>query len=327
LARPPWVDILAAMVVQSEQLQQPVKVVYRAFDNLVGRQGRMHYDEIAQSVQVLFADDDMHERAESIRHQLKTMKSAKASDFIEEKRIVPALIIFLKRDEEAQMSEFYSPEEKLIIQFARPEDRDTWDIGIRFMLTALEMADSQAAVEVPGRGFSRIKKVRIEDPHAGFMVSVKFELANGSEEHLEIEEELATSKELNLFVVDWVKQHSVQPTETTSIYRLVKSLVQRCTLEKKAVDIIGQINEQHFDNLVQARGGSGVTATSGKQLLQSAKEKLAVIDHDMQNMVGQQGTASFLMIQILKRNAQKMMVINDMAFKLWQKSSGYSQGL
>lgn len=73
----------------------------------------------------------------------------------------------------------------------------------------------------------------------------------------------------------------VQPSETTSLYRLVKSLVHRSTLESKAAwkiaatqshgqtaDVIERINDCNFDKMLQAHG-----AQSGATVLEMTKAR------------------------------------------------------
>eukprot|EP00913_Durusdinium_trenchii_P031012 g29045.t1 len=112
-------------------------------------------------------------------------------------------------------------------------------------------------------------------------------------------------------IVKWVKENCVQPSETTSLYRLVKSLMYRSTLESKTAHIIQRINDCSFDKVLQAHDSEDHLT-----LFELTKAHLREIEHDIPKLIGHQGTAASMVVQILRRNVEKMKVINDLSFKI-----------
>jgi len=295
---------------QFEHLVVPVTIKFRSSDSLSLKQASMQYDAYTRSLQLDFVSGIKQINIASI-------KSVKAMDYVEGTRVAYVIILTMKRkDEDSQISEFYAPEEENIFHFPRAEDRDTWDTGLRYLLAALDVAATQD-VSVPARGYSRIKKVKLDVPRAGVCMSARFELANGQEELMEVKPDAVHSKDgLKHFVVDWVQKCCVLPSETTSLYRLVKSLVHRAMLESKAADVIRRINECHFDHLLQANSETAFSATALLALQEAAKAKLGVLERELNGFVGQHGTAAFMVTQMLKRNVDKMKVINELSCAL-----------
>ncbi|CAJ1437710.1 unnamed protein product [Effrenium voratum] len=322
------------MAKSAEALAREVKIKYRSSSNLVLRRGILFYNEDMQTVEIECSTRTEDEQTASTMVKLSGVNTVKAMDYIEGTRVNCArvlaavwalvLILRLKPDtsEDALCNNPSPPqEEEVILQFARVEDRDNWDTGLRFLINALEVTVAKDQVDVPTRGFSRIKKVRLEEPRAGVLVAGRFELANGEEAMLEVTEEMADAKNLNSFIVEWVQQKCVQPSETTSLYRLVKSLVHRVTLDSKTADIIKRINDCHFDRMLQAQGKG---TDQGHLVLELTKAHLREIDHEIPKIIGQQGTGASMIIQVLRRNVEKMKVINDLAFKIHMDSYGQS---
>ncbi|CAE7600843.1 hcp [Symbiodinium microadriaticum] len=301
------------MAKNAEQLALPVKVKCRSTGHLILRGGTLMYNEDMQMVEIEFSKTTQELGPSTTIMKLSSISSVKAMDYIEGTRVNCVLIIRLRpepSDDLMQVAPDAGKEEEVIVQFARVEDRDNWDTGLRYLINALEVTVAKDQVEVPTRSFSRIKKVRLEEPRAGILVRGRFELASGEEPELEIPESMADGKDLNTFVVDWVQRNCVQPSETTSLYRLVKSLVHRATLESKTADIIQRINDTHFDKLLKEHPGDP------QATLEISKAYLREVGHDIPKLIGQQGTASAMVIQILQRNVEKMKVINDMAYRI-----------
>mmetsp|Transcript_44748 Transcript_44748/g.83589 ORF Transcript_44748/g.83589 Transcript_44748/m.83589 type:complete len:313 (+) Transcript_44748:31-969(+) len=303
------------MAKNAEQLVRAVKVRYRSSSNLVLRSGMLQWNEEMQTVEINFSKSSEELGPDMSIMKLSSVSGVKAMDYIEGTHVNCVLILRLKPDVSDDSLIPQSPvpeEEEVIVQFARVEDRDNWDTGLRYLINALEVTVAQDQVEVPTKSFSRIRKVQLEEPRAGVLVAANFELASGELATLEIPESMADGKDLNSFVVDWVQQRCVQPSETTSLYRLVKSLLHRATLESKTADIIQRINACHFDNLLKEKNTS-----DGLLVLEWSKAQLREVSHDIPNLIGQQGTAASMTIQILQRNVEKMKAINDMAYRIY----------
>jgi len=308
------------MANHAEQLGREVKIKYRTSTNLILRKGTLFYNEDMQTVEVESSGSD---ESNTKVIKLSCLSTVKAMDYIEGTRVNCVLILRHKLDtaeeESLLASDVPQPEEEeIIIQFTRVEDRDNWDTGLRYMMNALEVTVAKDQVEGPTKSFSRIKKVRLEEPRAGVLVHARFELASGEEAILEIPEHKADSKNLNNEIVKWVQGNCVQPSETTSLYRLVKSLVHRTTLESKTADVIQRINDCNFDKMLKAQGAS--VEDQGMAVLELTKAHLREIENDIPTFIGQQGTAATMITQILRRNVEKMKVINDLAYKIYASS-------
>lgn len=287
----------------------------------------MFYNEDMQTVEVETSGSD---ESTTKVIKLSCLSTVKAMDYIEGTRVNCVLILRQKLDTAAEEDGLDTSdvppleEEEMIIQFTRVEDRDNWDTGLRYMMSALEVTVAKDQVDGPTKSFSRIKKVRLEEPRAGVLVHARFELASGEEAVLEIPEHKADAKNLNHEIVKWVQDHCVQPSETTSLYRLVKSLVHRTTLESKTADVIQRINDCNFDKMLKAQGVS--VEDQGMAVLELTKAHLREIENDIPTFIGEQGTAASMIVQILRRNVEKMKVINDLAYKIHASSHRKAAG-
>eukprot|EP00434_Breviolum_minutum_P003849 symbB.v1.2.003387.t1/scaffold190.1/size276550/12 len=296
------------MANHAELLSREVKIKYRTSTNLILRKGTLFYNEDMQTVEVESSGSD---ESNTKVIKLSCLSTVKAMDYIEGTRVNCVLILRHKLDtaeESSLANDVPQPEEEeIIIQFTRVEDRDNWDTGLRYMMNALEVTVAKDQVEGPTKSFSRIKKVRLEEPRAGVLEAI-----------LEIPEHKADAKNLNNEIVKWVQDNCVQPSETTSLYRLVKSLVHRTTLESKTADVIQRINDCNFDKMLKAQGAS--VEDQGMAVLELTKAHLREIENDIPTFIGQQGTAATMITQILRRNVEKMKVINDLAYKIYASS-------
>eukprot|EP00438_Fugacium_kawagutii_P024666 Skav226598 [mRNA] locus=scaffold5607:41176:50933:+ [translate_table: standard] len=167
------------------------------------------------------------------------------------------------------------------------------------------------------------KQQQLITSEAGVLVNARFELARGEERSTSHCLQLRLQN-LNHEIVKWVQDNCVQPSETTSLYRLVKSLVHRTTLESKTADVMQRINDCNFDKMLKAQGAS--VDDQGMAVLQLTKAHLREIENDLPGFIGQQGTAASMIVQILRRNLEKMKVVNDLAYKIYASSHRKATG-
>merc|ERR1712025_1055091 len=97
----------------------------------------------------------------------------------------------------------------------------------------------------------------------------------------------------------FVETNLVLPTEKTSLYRYIRSVVQRAQMEKQVEKIVEEINAQSFEKLKSERSGDSPT---DDDILAQTKEELKKIAENIPKNIGQHGSGATIVTQILKRN-------------------------
>merc|ERR1712187_597001 len=99
-----------------------------------------------------------------------------------------------------------------------------------------------------------------------------------------------------------MEAHRILPSEGTSLYRLVRSVVQRVQVEKETREIVEEISQQHLDALVKQQGPG--TAVNRKRLVEEADARLTKLANDIPHRIGEQGTGAQIVSKILLRNVE-----------------------
>jgi len=199
-------------------------------------------------------------------------------------------------------------------QFDTLENRNAWDHGLRSLMSGAVQSAKGTEVKVPGAKYVPIKAIALQNPRPGQLVSIGVDLG-GKQVDLVVSEKLASSDDCKRLATEFVEQNVILPTETTSLYRYIRSVVQRAQMESEVVKLVHEINAQNFDEVSKSRSGQ-LTAEDSQQILNSTRERLATLASEIPDRVGQHGSGATIVSQVLKRNIDKMKLINEMAAKL-----------
>lgn len=286
-------------LVKSENLSDQVRVKFRATTSLQPQDAWIWYDETAKGIQVQFLKSAPSVELTILR--LKDISSVKAKSFIQGSEFIFVVAIVLK-----------SAAGQTFLQFGKREDRDTWDSGLRYLVVAREQLDAGTEVEVPDGEYHPIRHIVLKAPKAGVVVAMSVDV-KGEEQELQVLADQTSSSECKNLVVDFVQKHRIMPSETTSLYRFVRSLVQRALMESQTAALIDEINAQHFERVLQVRGPTA----SSTALLNGARDKLDRLSRDIQERIGYQGTGALIVTEILHRNMDKLRLINDLCARIY----------
>eukprot|EP00930_Biecheleria_cincta_P004408 TRINITY_DN105322_c0_g1_i1.p1 TRINITY_DN105322_c0_g1~~TRINITY_DN105322_c0_g1_i1.p1 ORF type:complete len:340 (-),score=70.98 TRINITY_DN105322_c0_g1_i1:338-1270(-) len=295
--------------------ESATRIKYRASDQLKSRSAKLRYNNEKHCLEIEFVfgkDDEAQQDLEvMVAIMLKDVQSVHREDYIEKARLSYVVALHMHPTVETDgQSGFYKPLVQHVLVFMMPQDRDPWFAGLSQIQEMLP-GKPKDTLTVVGL-LSRIKKVRLEEPRAGIVVAMRLNLAN-QEELLEVSQQQVDDRTLKKDIAQWVKVHNVEPNELTSLYRLVKSLVHRWTMEVKTAHVVQKINDLHFDNFIGAHGGDSA------EVLERVNRELAQLDYDMPQQIGQHGVGSFMIIQTLRRNTQKMQLINKQACQIYDQ--------
>lgn len=205
-------------------------------------------------------------------------------------------------------------------QFEKRDDRDHWFQGLQQLQSGV-VANARTQVKVPAGQYMSIKAIALQKPGPGQLVFIKIDLAEGKQKQVDLVVPTdKTSRDACKHITDeFVEANLVLPTEKTSLYRYIRSVVQRAQMEKEVEVIVEEINSQSFEKLKSERSGE---SPSDDQLLEQTKGKLTEIANSIPQRIGQHGSGATIVTQILKRNVDKMKLINDMVARLAQGDGG-----
>jgi len=210
-----------------------------------------------------------------------------------------------------------------MLQFNKREDRDIWVSGLRSFVDALRAtphgsanSSMQASPEVPTATLQAVTDIALMEPPTGSVARVCLTLASKEKVYLDIPEGRDNPQQLKSLVQDFVEQNSIMTSESTSLYRLLRTVMQRIVVSRETQNIINEISSQRLDLLLpkgQPTDGNPVERAKGEQV--RAEKRLKELAEEIPRRIGDQGTAAPIVSMILKRNIEKMQVINDMIVK------------
>merc|ERR1711908_113496 len=95
--------------------------------------------------------------------------------------------------------------------------------------------------------------------------------------------------------------------EATSIYRYVKCIIERTTIQDETTSLIKEIDQFQFQQQ-QAK----TPDADPRNIATTANEALDKLSREVDQRVTMQGSSGVLIAQILKRNVEKLKLINDL---------------
>lgn len=282
-----------------DQLKVPVKVWHRSSNRIAKAQAKISLDDMFSQINIQF--DDTKINPDSI--YILDIEFIKVKDFNDSQTGSMIFILSINRKDGMHTS----------FQFEDKDTRDAWDNGVRSLHSGAAHS-TKSEVKVPSSQFLPIKSIALQKPNPGQVVFIKVEIGKDEVKRtaeLIVLESQTSSDASKQIAVDFVERNSILPTETTSLYRYVRSVVQRAQMEKEVIAIVDEVNSQSFERLVAEKGHA-----DHAQIVESAKARLTTIYNQIPLRIGQHGSGATIVTQVLKRNIEKMKLINEMAAKL-----------
>lgn len=282
----------------ADLLAARVYVGYRSDESIARTEAQIYYDSRAQTVQV---EANQEQSMHTIK--LADIVSVKARDYIEGNTFYWTLTI-LQTEAPVQTC----------IQFYKREARDLWDAGLQALLASEGKGGFGSNVSVPSSKYIAISEVILEEPKPGFLVSVKVDLGKEVHPRLEVPDGRATAGDCKQITHDFIEANMILPTEGTALYRFVRAAVQRAQVERETAKIVEEINALHISELLKHREERpGLPPPQHHAIAEQAKARLKALSVEIPKRIGDQGTGAIILSQILRRNIEKMIVINEVA--------------
>mmetsp|Transcript_52696 Transcript_52696/g.112696 ORF Transcript_52696/g.112696 Transcript_52696/m.112696 type:complete len:313 (-) Transcript_52696:136-1074(-) len=283
----------------ADLLTSKISVGYRSDESFARTEAQIFYDSRAQTVQIQEQGNSGSEPMHTIK--LNDMVSVKARDYIEGNTFFWTLAL---QQNEAPV--------RTCIQFYKREARDLWDAGLQALLAS--EAKNGATVSVPSSKYIAIKEVTLEEPRPGFLVSVVVDVGKEENPRLEVPHGRAAGGDCKQITHDFIEANMILPTEGTALYRFVRAAVQRAQVEAETAKVVEEINSLQINELIRHREDRpGSAPPQYYAIAEQAKARLKALSAEIPKRIGDQGTAAVFLAQILRRNIEKMIVINELA--------------
>lgn len=227
-------------------------------------------------------------------------------------------------------------------EFEKVGTRDTWYAGLRTLLSDRAFFQGNnirkslakkvdPLKDVGSSKYQCVKNIELLKASNANAVSLRVDLDNEKGVNLDVPAGSISAEAIKDIANSFMDKHKVLPTENTSLYRLLRSLVQRSVLEKETSDIVAEINALHYDQLPHTlkdelgkhHQPAGVEA---RRLASRAESRLNALHESIPNRIGQHGPGASIISQILQRNVAKMKLINDRASKIAAAEAAANQG-
>lgn len=205
-------------------------------------------------------------------------------------------------------------------QFSKQDVRNAWDHGLRSLLSGAVQSAKGSEVKVPSAKYKEIKQITLQKPKGGELVRIHVDLGDAQAD-LVITREKASSDNCKTEATSFIDKNNILPTETTSLYRYMRSVVQRAQMEEEVSKIVKQINDQSLEEVQKRNPGRPLN-----EMLNETKVQLENIARDVPQNVGQHGSGAAIVTQVLKRNVEKMKLINEMFCRLQESEGGAANG-
>eukprot|EP00397_Hematodinium_sp_SG-2012_P034606 GEMP01037129.1.p1 GENE.GEMP01037129.1~~GEMP01037129.1.p1 ORF type:complete len:308 (+),score=72.26 GEMP01037129.1:211-1134(+) len=296
-------------------LKQPAEISYRSQNKIAGQDAYVSLDDKYETLQVKFLAG-----IEPLTIRISDIETAKVKDLPKERDGKNAYMLSLCYAKDAQG---HGHGAHSSLQFEDRDVRDLWGHGLRSLMIGATGTDDgkQQSVNVPTQQLLPIKSIALQSGESGELMSVAVDLGKRHatftvpipQSNVDLE---AFKTELWQKVVNFITENSILQTETMSLYRYIRCVVQRALMEKEVTTIIEDINNQNLETLMAKRGERQPGVLDDKQLHQTAEKHLDVLAAELMERVGHHGSGATVVTQILKRNIEKMKLMNNLVLKV-----------
>jgi len=215
-------------------------------------------------------------------------------------------------------------QEHVSLQFSDREIRDAWEHGIRNIMTGKGAVPAKDNVYVPAQPLVPITKIGLKNGStAEELMTVVVDVGDKNNKQIlfpvsapaaGVDQEIF-KKELWEKVVNFVEDNFILQTETMSLFRYMRTVVQRALMEKEVATMISDINSQSLRKLMENRGKLEPGVLGDDELHAAAEKRLDVLLAQLPERIGQSSGAP-VVTQVLRRNIEKMKLMNGMVLKL-----------
>lgn len=292
-----------------QQLKQQVFIIYRSSQLISPANASLKFDEQKNALLVVFLNN---ESEKPVTIEMKDIENVKARDYTVENNYHWVLSI-QQREEPRQAS----------LQFRMKEERDTWHNGLRSLLTqqheGVPVRREEGPAAEPAPQQKRITEVTLHEPGPAVLATVQISLKDkkASQVMLHVPEARASVDDIKRITQDFVRENQVDPVESTSLYRFLRTVVQRALVEQETIAIVEEIKHKNLDVLVREADQKGSREGNVDDLKERAKEELLALKDQIQLRLGDQGTGATIVSLILRQNIEKMLHINELTAKAY----------
>jgi hypothetical protein len=263
-----------------------VEVSYQSANKIISQQARLWYDAHGKAFRVTFLPE---EAGETVRLEVKQITGHKARTLKDSAGERPALVIV----HGGLMHSF---------AFATQKDRDEWLDHISHVLRT--------------GALWTIRSINIVDQKdqeaSGQVVLLRLDLSRIGEQYkagvpLRVDEG-TTAQNCKDQIVQFVKEQEILDSEGSSLFRLVKAVLQRRQVKQQAQTLVEEIESYHVGEFAQ---GQSVGADTKDAALE-ANARLSVLAGQVRDRIGEGGAGAQLLASILEQNIGKLQAVNEL---------------
>lgn len=274
-----------------DALKKSASIDYRSSTQIQGVQATAKFDAAANKLLLNLVNEESQ-----VVIDLLSIENLKAKDYLEDDNY--CWVIAIQEKEGTQHS----------LQYRLKEDRDAWTGGLRSAIAAAT-ANIKDAEEDQGPQYKRITEVELKEPEADVLATVAVSLDGGSQAlMIHLSEGRTSAQEIKHQTQDFIAANEVDPRESTSLYRFLRTVAQRAVLEKETIGIVGEIQRHCVAHMLEeAEGKQDVSDMKLK-----AEKALTKLQDDIHRRLGEQGTGTSILTMMLRNNIEKMIHINEL---------------
>lgn len=291
-----------------DKIKRKTAVKYRSTTCVQQVEAKISYDPDKKSVLVEIpgGQEGVVDEGEPFDLDIADIRSVQAKDYTQDTAYLYLLFVGTDDAKEA-------------FQFSRREDRDTWEDSLRSLMGNMDV--DVLKQDQSGPFLAPIIQISLRRPQGPeVLISVEMVLgADGNKQpltrYLDVPVNKTSEQDTQKIVRDFVKDNEILPSEKLSLFRYVRTLVERANVEQETKKLVEEINALHYDNLIK-----GMSAKASiEDVVSDARYKLEGIQKSIPQRIGTRGTNANIVGMILQRSTEKMKLVNDMGAKAFMK--------
>uniref|UniRef100_A0A7S4Q636 PH domain-containing protein n=1 Tax=Alexandrium monilatum TaxID=311494 RepID=A0A7S4Q636_9DINO len=284
-----------------------ISIVYRSSTQIAGVAAVLTFQR--QTGEVKVAIPSLTDSDETISISVADVESVKANDYLESSNYHWVLSIRL-RPTGPKEGKLYS------LQFHSKEDRDTWCSGLQSAVAAVSRTRDGAEVTKQPR---TIFKVALKEPKLDMLASMKVHMERNEEvkvADIDVPEAKSSADDIRRRTKDFIAAHEVDSAEGTSLYRFLRTVVQRAMMEKETAAIVDKIQNRSLDRVLK-EAPEGTLSVEGART--QAEAQLQQLSEEIEQRLGERGTGVAILSMMLRQNIEKMRRINSLTAQVYEK--------
>jgi len=292
-----------------------ISIVYRSSTQIAGVAAVLTFQR--QTGEVKVAIPSLTDSDETISISVADVESVKANDYLESSNYHWVLSIRLRPTGPKEAGSCRSLQGKLYsLQFHSKEDRDTWCSGLQSAVAAVSRTRDGAEVTKQPR---TIFKVALKEPKLDMLASMKVHMERNEEvkvADIDVPEAKSSADDIRRRTKDFIAAHEVDSAEGTSLYRFLRTVVQRAMMEKETAAIVDKIQNRSLDRVLK-EAPEGTLSVEGART--QAEAQLQQLSEEIEQRLGERGTGVAILSMMLRQNIEKMRRINSLTAQVYEK--------